>query len=539
MAFITNNTVPSWALFASAVGIGALVVLNICIYRLFFHPYAKYPGPFLAKLTSWYSVYHTYHGDLHIDIWECHKKYGDCVRYAPNRVLINNTEGLKAIYSQGKNTQKASAYRKVSLVPGVHPTFSMIDNQGHAKLRRLVSQGLSNSHVRAYDQELRESALLFATRLGEKLDRFEPDHDQPDVTEDGWTASKNVASWCNYFTFDVMSHLVYGTSYDLLTNSENHWVIDGVLGQMRRISFLTMLPELEDMRFDRLLFPDARRKAFRFSIKSREIMEARKTKEKEMDQRGDQENKVDLFSKLLAAKDPETGEGLSDKQLWAESNLMIIAGSDTSSTGIAATFFYLSRNPSAYARVTKEVRSAITTPEDISQGPKLLSCTYLRACILESMRLSPPAGGAMWRQAMPGGLHIAGPQADLHIPGGCEIGTGIYALHHNEEYYPEPFAFRPERWLPEEVGEEAVAKAHAAFDTFSLGPRGCPGKSLAMVEIPFALAAVIRSYDFRKVESSLGEVGEGKGKFAGQYQTFWAFTSLKDGPYFQFKRIES
>ncbi|KAF4333511.1 cytochrome P450 monooxygenase [Fusarium beomiforme] len=531
MFSFSGSVVPIEGLIAIAATAGLFILASIGVYRLYFHPYAKYPGPFIAKLTSWYSIYHTYHGDLHIDIWECHNKYGKVIRYGPNRILVNTTEGLKAIYSHGKNTQKAAAYRKVSLVPGVHPTFSMIDNQGHAKLRRLVGQGLSNAHIRAYDEELRQSALLFAARLGESSDHFE--QGDSDSEQDGWTAPKNVASWSNFFTFDVMSHLVYGTSYELLTYSDNHWVIDGVLGQMRRISFLTMLPELEDMRMDRLLFRDARKKAFRFSLKSKEIMEARKIKGKEA---GQEAAKVDLFSKLLAAKDPETGESLSDKQLWAESNLMIIAGSDTSSTGIAASFFYLSRNPSTYDRVTKEVRSTIMAPENISQGPKLLSCNYLRACILESMRLSPPAGGVMWRQATPEGFPIES-DTEMHIPGGGEVGTGIYAIHHNQEYYPEPFKFRPERWLPEEVGEEAVAVAHSAFHTFSMGPRSCPGRNLAMLEIQFALAAVIVNYDFRKVESRLGDVGEGRGKFAGQYQTFWAFTSLKDGPYIQFKKL--
>ncbi|EWZ28664.1 cytochrome P450 [Fusarium oxysporum Fo47] len=398
----------------------------------------------------------------------------------------------------------------MSLVPGVHSSISTVDNQVHAKLKRLISQGLSNSHIRAYDPELRQSALLFATRLGEIMDHFEPD--QSDVGEDGWTVPKNLASWSNYFTFDVMSHLVFGTSYNLLTNSENHWVIDGVLGQMRRMSFLTMLPELEDMRFDLLLFPGARRMAYQFAVKSREIMEARKIREKAME---GQETKVDLFSKLLAAKDPETGEGLPDKQLWAESNVMIIAGSDTSSTAIAATLFYLSRNPSAYARVTKEVRSTITTPPRHLPGSKT-ALVHISPCLYSRVNMPQPAG---WR--------------------GCEIGTGIYAVHHNEEYYHDPLEFRPERWLADEVGDEAVAKAHSAFDAFSQGPRGCPGKSLALIEIPFALAAVIIGYDFRKVESSLGEVGEEKGKFAGQYQTSWAFSSLKDGPYLPFKRIKS
>lgn len=127
-----------------------------------------------------------------------------------------------------------------------------------------------------------------------------------------------------------MSQLVFGTSYDLLTNAENHWIIDGVLGQMRRISFLTTMPELDDMGFHRILFPDARRRAFRFSMKSREIMEARSKRDEEEkgndDSAKERTPRKDIFSRLLTAKDPETGEGLSQTQLWAESNLLIIAG---------------------------------------------------------------------------------------------------------------------------------------------------------------------------------------------------------------------
>lgn len=115
-----------------------------------------------------------------------------------------------------------------------------------------------------------------------------------------------------------MSQLVFGKSYHLLESPDNHWIADAILGQMRRVSFLMQLPELEDMRLHKLLFPNARKKALRFSMKSREIMEKRKESSEEITN--------DLFSKLLAAKDPETGESLSQLQLWAESNLLIIAG---------------------------------------------------------------------------------------------------------------------------------------------------------------------------------------------------------------------
>ncbi|EFY94096.2 Cytochrome P450 CYP548G4 [Metarhizium robertsii ARSEF 23] len=498
--------------------------MGVVVYRLFFHPYAKHPGPFWAKLTSWYSVYHTYNGDLHIDIWRCHEIYGKVVRYAPNRIIVNTEPAFKGIYGHGKNVRKAKSYLKISLVPTVHPTLGTMDNTAHGKLRRIMNQGLSDSHIRTMTPELQAIVSTFAGGIGEMEDRF---HTSGPVTansddDEGWSSPKNMAHWCDFFTFDVMSQLVFGTSYHLLTDAENHWIVDGVCGQMRRISFLTQLPELETMKLHKLLFPDARRRALRFSQKSRQIMEERQEREKRAAQADETEAdkskaKIDLFSKLLHAKDPETGEG-----------------SDTSSTGMAAVFFYLCRHRHIYDGVVKEVREAFPDPSQVCPGPQLLSCSYLRACIREALRLAPSAGGAMWREALSGGLSIPG--TDIHVPAGLEVATGIWSLNHNAEYFPEPFAYRPERWLPAETGDEAVSRAKSAFATFSHGPRNCVGKGLAMLEISLAMAAVISRYEFRAVEDEdLRRVGEGRGDLKGQYDTFWAFTSLKDGPYVQFR----
>ncbi|PVH95123.1 putative cytochrome P450 [Periconia macrospinosa] len=477
-----------------------LALFGVIIYRLYFHAYAKYPGPLLAKITSWYSVYHTYIGDLHTDIWKCHEKYGNVVRYAPNRLLINTEQGLRSIYSHGRNVRKSKSYHRISLVKGVEATQSVVNQQVHAKLRRILSQGLSDSYLRSFATEIQAVAAILCERLGETQDGY--------VGDDEWTSPKNMAHWCDYFTFDVMSRLVFGSSYDMLSSAENRWIVGAIEGQLRRISFLNQLPEAEDLGLHRLLFPNARRRALGLSRKSKAMMEAR-TSDKPTTQN---HPRADLLSVLLAAKDPETGESLSQAQLWAESNLLIIAGSDTTSTALAATFFYLTRHPRAYQRATREVRSACRSAGGVAQGVELASCVYLRACITEAMRLSPPASGALWREVLPGGITIG----DMYIPEGYDVGTGIYALHHNAEYFPEPFAFRPERWMPEEVGKEAVARASAANTTFSIGPRNCVGKSFAMIEMCMAMASVICEFDFRATKGKEGRVGEGSGAFEGQ-----------------------
>jgi cytochrome P450 len=123
----------------------------------------------------------------------------------------------------------------------------------------------------------------------------------------------------DYFTFDVMSELVFSASYNLLDDAQNHFIIDGIVAQMQRFGFLLHFPGLEKIKMNHILFPHARRKAMRFYAKSKQIMEERKA-------RGEEKSKNDVFSKLLTANDPETGESFSNQQLWVESNLLIIAG---------------------------------------------------------------------------------------------------------------------------------------------------------------------------------------------------------------------
>jgi len=120
--------------------------------------------------------------------------------------------------------------------------------------------------------------------------------------------------------------------------------------------------------------------------------------------------------------------------------------------------------------------------------------------------MSPPAGGAMWREVEEGGTVIDGE----FIPEGCDVGTSMYAIHHNEAYYPDSYTYKPERWiLSSDISERDIMRAHTMFNPFSLGPRGCVGRGLAYMEISNALAMVAWNLDFRRPDGPLGRVGEG------------------------------
>lgn len=196
-------------------------------------------------------------------------------------------------------------------------------------------------------------------------------------------------------------------------------------------------------------------------------------------------------------------------------------GSDTTATALAATLYYLSHNQHCLTKLHDELKQFKFTEELVYKN--LSHLTYLNACIEEALRMNPPLGGALWRTA----------DTDLllenqYIPAGVMVGTPMYAIHHNKEYYPEPFKYQPDRWLNKDS-----QKAKNAFCAFQIGLRGCVGKSLAYMELKLAVAKIVFSYDMRVAE----EVDEGEKVVPGgkEYRTKDQMTSWQIGPMLQFK----
>lgn len=203
------------------------------------------------------------------------------------------------------------------MVPGHYSVISTLDPVKHGKIRRVLNQGLSDAHLRKLDPAMKAVAVEFARGVGAAQNRFEP---ELTPSADGWSSPKNMALWCDYFTFDIMSQLIFGRPYNMLTESSDHWVLQSLHGQSRRISYIMSLPEVELLGLHKILFPGAKAGSSRFGLRGKEMMQERVARHEK------EGGGVDVFSKLITSRDPETGEGLSERQLWSEANLLIVAG---------------------------------------------------------------------------------------------------------------------------------------------------------------------------------------------------------------------
>ena len=197
----------------------------LSIYRIFFHPLAKYPGPLLAKLTDSHSTYHAYYGTRHLEFYRMHQKYGPIVRYGPNHVSINSASALKTIYGHKSNVKKSMFYSVFPPTKHTFNTHSSIDKAAHARKRRVLSHAFSESAVRSMERYVTGNIRTFCEKLGGKGQQGAVVLAEKQNTK-GWSQPQNMADWCNYLTFDVMGDLCFGKAFEMLERPENRHVID-------------------------------------------------------------------------------------------------------------------------------------------------------------------------------------------------------------------------------------------------------------------------------------------------------------------------
>lgn len=369
----------------------------------------------------------------------------------------------------------------------------------------------------------------------------------------------NMSQHCLRLGGDIICHLAFGYPLNTQTEDTNRAFLDAMVAINARVSLYMNWPATSIL-LDPLVKWLGKKRVAEFRKSVFAMIHARTAMDKDA--------KHDLYSMALSDKIGEGGadssdDGLHGSELWSEATFFINAGKNTqnrmtfelplihfpgettTSTTMTAVMFYLSCNPGVYERLAAEVRTTFSFGSEISKGPKLASCTYLRAVIDETLRIAPSSLGTLWRQQ-----DLSTPNnarqpfvVDGHvIPPGVQVGINPYTLMHNAAYFPDPFTFKPERWLgpADSVEVRTMRRAHAPF---ALGDRGCAGKAMAYLEISLMLAKTLWYFDFERAAGEAGELGCGgckgvKGEAGRQrkdeFQLYDIVTAAHDGPLLTF-----
>ena len=210
---------------------------------------------------------------------------------------------------------------------------------------------------------------------------------------------------------------------------------------------------------------------------------------------GLREHPRNLLEAMLVASD-QADSGVTERQVVGNVLTMLVAGEDTTANTLAWMLHLLQQNPQVLQRVQQEVRTLAPDPAQFTME-LMDSLVFLDACCSETMRLKPVAPFIPM-------LSLRDTRVgDVHVPKDTMV-WGV--LRHNsmsEPFFARPEEFKPERWLASATEPLSNSAKRAALP-FGSGPRMCPGRYLALLEMKMAMAMLLDSFEIESVDTPDG-----------------------------------
>jgi cytochrome P450 len=194
----------------------------------------------------------------------------------------------------------------------------------------------------------------------------------------------------------------------------------------------------------------------------------------------------DLLDRLLAVRDPETGDALSDAEVLDEAKTLFGAGYETTASALTWTLDLLARHPEAADRLraeaTAQLGTGVPTFADLARLP------FLSSVINESLRIFPPVYNL-------GRVNVESDEIDGHpVPRGRVAVISILGMHHDPRVWGDPEVFRPERFDGEWPSRW--------FMPFATGQHVCIGNNFALTEMAVCLAMIVRNFEIRPADAT-------------------------------------
>lgn len=388
-----------------------------------------------------------------------HRAYGDVVRMRiPHLVhLFFHPDDVKYVLKDN-----ARNFRKSDFLDELHP---------------LLGEGLLTSEGELWKRQRRLMAPAFQR---ENLGTFVPTIAQ--ATErllDRWDATakrggvRDVARDMMELTFSIAGLTLFGSDLGAEAALAGRALAEASEGAVKRMIAVVKLP---------LVLPVGVNRLVRRGVADLERIVSRVLDER---RRAPATGRADLLGRLMDARDPESGNPMSEKLLRDEVMTLLLAGHETTSNALAWALYLLTQSPEPMARLRSEAESVLGAGEPSFADVTKLA--YARQVLLEAMRLFPPAPVISRNALIDQTIH------GYAVPKESIVECSPWVTHRHEAFWPDPERFDPDRFLP-----ERAAKQHPfAYFPFGGGPRECIGKNFALIEGTLILALVARRFDLR------------------------------------------
>ncbi|KAM0292742.1 hypothetical protein HYE67_011444 [Fusarium culmorum] len=475
----------SWPLLSLLLPLVALLLyIGLVVWRLTFHPLARFPGPKLFSATRLlFLVKNNLQGTFMKETaTKLHENYGPIVRIAPDRLLIDGSIAFPEVFSRRPNEAefgKTVEFYGADRV-GIFPAF----REDHRRQRRLMAHAFSESALTEQEGYIKYYVDLLMTRLKDKH------------ADKG--AASDMTEWFNFLTFDIIGELAFGDPFYSLEKSSYHPWIAMLFSSIKgngKIMFLNNYPLLRPL----ILLLGTKEIEMK---RQSEQLGAEKTNKRIA--LGSDARK-DFMTYILRNKD---GMGMNHEEILRNAQGLIVAGSETTATALSGLTFFLGQNPEVYRRLTDEVRTWWKSDDEITIK-STAALPFLHACLEETLRMYPPAAEVPPRVS-PGAV-VSG----QYVPKGTLITVSSWATYRSSRNFTDPDEFKPQRFLPQthSLYEERYASDNkAAFKPFSAGPRDCIGKNLAYAEMRLVVSRLLWAFDL--------ELEQGQDDWVKKQRTF-------------------
>jgi len=406
------------------------------------------------------------------------------LRFPSRSVLVvgDHAEVAKILRNRPEGFHRTSRLNEIWTEMGLPTGVFGANGETWKTQRRMVMAGFDPAHVKSYFPH----QLKVCQRLVRRWERAAAEHAyialQPDLMR---------------YTVDIIAGLAFGAEVNTLSSDDD--VIQQHLDQIFPALFRRILAPIPWWRW----WPSAADKALKKSLIEVQaavadfITKARTRIQQRPELAAHPEN---LLEAMIAAADAEGG-ALNDQQVAGNVLTMLLAGEDTTANTLAWMLHLLWTHPDALKRATEEVRQVLGEAREPALE-HLASLDFIEACAHETMRLKPVAPMLPLQAAVD--LQIA----DVAVPRGCTVVSLLRRDSVSEAHVPQAADFVPERWLQSGApGHPAhlAAQAKRISMPFGAGPRICPGRYLALMEMKMAMATLLANFDIEDTSTADGE----------------------------------